>query len=78
MVTLTTTKDTEFPGMIKQKKRKFETDEENEYEYIANNADETKLIQLGLTIADEDGNSPFPVCTWQFNFNFNVEHEPIN
>lgn len=39
--------------------------------------EETKLIQIGLTIADEDGNVPYPICTWQFNFKFDISKEKI-
>lgn len=35
--------------------------------------EETKIIQVGLTIADEDGQVPYPICTWQFNFRFDKE-----
>jgi CCR4-NOT transcription complex subunit 7/8 len=30
-----------------------------------------KIIQVGLSVCDEDGNSP-EVSTWQFNFTFNL------
>lgn len=39
--------------------------------------EETKLIQIGLTIADEEGNVPYPICTWQFNFKFDIGKEKI-
>ena len=35
----------------------------------------TKIIQLGITLADETGRMPLPYCTWQFNFDFNDEKE---
>jgi len=35
------------------------------------------MIQIGLSIADEDGNVPFPVCTWQFNFKFDKDKDRI-
>lgn len=34
-----------------------------------------KIIQIGITLADEQGNMPPDVCTWQFNFKFNLEAE---
>jgi CCR4-NOT transcription complex subunit 7/8 len=48
------------------------SEEEAEYSLIRTNVEETKLIQIGLTIADEKGNVPYPVCTWQFNFKFDL------
>ena len=37
------------------------------------NVDLLKIIQVGLTLADEDGNYPQDVSTWQFNFHFSVK-----
>jgi len=34
-----------------------------------------KLIQLGLTFADEDGNLHPGTCTWQFNFHFSLSSD---
>lgn len=34
------------------------------------NVDLLKIIQVGLTLADEDGTYPQEVSTWQFNFRF--------
>lgn len=35
------------------------------------------MIQIGLSISNEDGNVPFPVCTWQFNFKFDKDKDRI-
>jgi hypothetical protein len=32
-----------------------------------------RIIQLGITLCDEDGNSP-EGNTWQFNFHFNLSY----
>jgi len=37
------------------------------------NVDLLKIIQIGLTLSDEDGNYPQDVSTWQFNFHFSVK-----
>lgn len=37
------------------------------------NVDLLKIIQVGLTLADEDGNYPQDVSTWQFNFRFSIK-----
>ena len=36
------------------------------------NVDLLKIIQIGITLADESGEYPPDVCTWQFNFRFNL------
>jgi hypothetical protein len=36
------------------------------------NVDLLKLIQAGITLADEEGNFPQDVTTWQFNFKFSI------
>eukprot|EP00257_Ricinus_communis_P026022 XP_025013436.1 probable CCR4-associated factor 1 homolog 6 [Ricinus communis] len=40
------------------------------FQVLSINADTTKLIQLGLTLSDENGNIG---CVWQFNFSFCTE-----
>ena len=37
------------------------------------NVDLLKIIQIGLTLSDEDGNYPQEVSTWQFNFHFSIK-----
>jgi CCR4-NOT transcription complex subunit 7/8 len=41
------------------------------------NVDCLKVIQLGVTLCDENGNSP-EVSTWQFNFQFNLKYVQIS
>ena len=41
---------------------------------IKENVDQLKMIQLGLTLATKDGKYPSDTCTWQFNFNFDLEY----
>ena len=38
------------------------------------NVDNSKIIQIGLTLADEHGRVPQGICTWQFNFEFTLEY----
>ena len=40
---------------------------------MRSNVDLLKTIQVGLTFADEEGNFPLDICTWQFNFHFDVQ-----
>lgn len=35
------------------------------------------MIQIGLSIADEEGNVPLPTSTWQFNFKFDKDKDRI-
>jgi CCR4-NOT transcription complex subunit 7/8 len=46
------------------------TTQEHEYHVIKQNVDTSRIIQIGLTLADEHGRVPQGVCTWQFNFEF--------
>lgn len=71
--------DTQFPGIYVNRNniQGSRSQEEGEYFLIRTNVEETKLIQIGLTIADEKGNVPYPVCTWQFNFKFDISKEKI-
>jgi len=67
--------DTEFPGAV------YELEDhdmnpmghyEMKYKKIKMNVDKLKVIQVGLSLADEDGNMPPNITTWQFNFKFNI------
>lgn len=31
-----------------------------------------KVIQIGISIANEKGEVPLPISTWQFNFKFDL------
>ena len=43
------------------------------YKFIKSNVDILKLIQVGITLTDENGDTPSPISTWQFNFRFNLK-----
>jgi CCR4-NOT transcription complex subunit 7/8 len=45
------------------------------YQTLRCNVDLLKIIQLGITLADENGNLPNEICTWQFNFKFNLNED---
>lgn len=71
--------DTEFPGIVY---RLHENDlgslsnyHEIEYRTIKMNVDKLKVIQVGISIADEDGYMPQGVATWQFNFRFDLNND---
>ncbi|EDO08244.1 hypothetical protein BBOV_III006830 [Babesia bovis T2Bo] len=64
--------DTEFPGIV-AKPTTYQ--EDYNYQTVKCNVDLLKLIQLGLTFADADGQTPSGVSTWQFNFKFDLQRD---
>lgn len=66
--------DTEFPGIVSRPIGRFKGSSDYHYQTLRCNVDLLKIIQLGLTVCDEDGNEPPPgePSTWQFNFRFSV------
>ncbi|ESQ35217.1 hypothetical protein EUTSA_v10008404mg [Eutrema salsugineum] len=74
--------DTEFPGIVCKTVTTDENPKRNEfncYESLRTNVNMLNLIQLGLTLSDEQGNLPTcgtnnKQCVWQFNFReFNLK-----
>ncbi|TCD63248.1 CCR4-NOT transcription complex subunit 7 [Steccherinum ochraceum] len=57
--------DTEFPGVVARPIGSFKTSSASDYHYqtMRCNVDLLKIIQVGLTLADEDGNYPQDVST---------------
>jgi hypothetical protein len=43
------------------------------YQTLRCNVDLLRIIQLGITLADENGELAPGVCTWQFNFSFSIK-----
>lgn len=63
--------DTEFPGVVARPVGNFKNSREYHYKALKMNVDMLKLIQLGLTFTDPQGNLPRwngELCVWQFNF----------
>lgn len=67
--------DTEFPGVVAQPIGKFRSITEYQYQMLRFNVDLLKIIQLGITFFDENGDRPEPFCTWQFNFKFSLARD---
>ncbi|GMK57880.1 hypothetical protein CspeluHIS016_0407140 [Cutaneotrichosporon spelunceum] len=63
--------DTEFPGIVARPIGSFKTGSDYHYQTMRCNVDMLKIIQLGVTLSDENGHSP-EGYTWQFNFQFNL------
>jgi len=67
--------DTEFPGVVARPIGTFRTSSDYHYQTLRCNVDLLRIIQLGLTFTDEDGELADGVCTWQFNFRFNISDD---
>lgn len=66
--------DTEFPGIVLTPARNGnETVADHQYRSMQCNIDSMRLIQLGLTFMNEEGETPSDCATWQFNFKFNMK-----
>jgi len=68
--------DTEFPGNIARPVGLFKTPQTLEYKSMKCNVDLLKIIQIGISLGDSQGNVPNVVCTWQFNFKFDITSDP--
>ena len=67
--------DTEFPGIVAKPVGNFTSMDEYKYQLVKCNVDLLKMIQLGVTLFDAQGNRPPGVCTWQFNFKFSLTED---
>ncbi|KAL0490487.1 CCR4-NOT transcription complex subunit [Acrasis kona] len=68
--------DTEFPGIVARPTGQFRSSSEHYYQTVRCNVNLLKIIQLGLTFSDENGNLPEDGrCSWQFNFKFNIQED---
>lgn len=64
--------DTEFPGVVARPIGEFRSNADYQYQLLRCNVDLLKIIQLGLTFMNEQGEYPSGTSTWQFNFKFNL------
>jgi CCR4-NOT transcription complex subunit 7/8 len=67
--------DTEFPGLVAKTAHSFGNAEERAYHQHSLNANLLRIIQIGITLGDRSGGICSPVCTWQFNFKFNLAED---
>uniref|UniRef100_A0A7S1NUH4 poly(A)-specific ribonuclease n=1 Tax=Eutreptiella gymnastica TaxID=73025 RepID=A0A7S1NUH4_9EUGL len=69
--------DTEFPGVVVTPLQSCNRNETSSYQWktIRSNVNILKIIQLGITFSDQYGNKPPGVCTWQFNFHFDINSD---
>ena len=67
--------DTEFPGVVARPIGQFKTSNEYHYQTLRCNVDLLKMIQVGITLSDDNGNCPPGGGTWQFNFKFDLKYD---
>jgi CCR4-NOT transcription complex subunit 7/8 len=67
--------DTEFPGVVARPIGSFSTSTDYQYQTLRCNVDLLKIIQLGLSFFDADGNFAEGCPTWQFNYKFNLSED---
>ncbi|CAD5120405.1 DgyrCDS8973 [Dimorphilus gyrociliatus] len=67
--------DTEFPGVCCRPVGEFKSTNDFQYQCMKCNVDVLKVIQIGLTLMDENGQTPSPTSTFQFNFQFNLNDD---
>lgn len=67
--------DTEFPGVVARPVGSFASHTDYHYQTLRCNVDLLKIIQLGITFADERGELADDCPTWQFNFKFNLQED---
>lgn len=64
--------DTEFPGVVARPIGEFKSSSDYQYQLLRCNVDLLKIIQIGFTFYNEQGEQPSDGSTWQFNFRFNL------
>jgi len=67
--------DTEFPGVVNVPKQ---ITSDYVYKMVKINCDELLLIQLGITLYNDQGEMPEGTKSWQFNFTFDLDSEKSN
>ena len=67
--------DTEFPGIIYSNTNSQLAHLSSWYDNVRNNVNVLNLIQVGITLSDDQGNKPEPVNTWQFNLQFDLDND---
>jgi CCR4-NOT transcription complex subunit 7/8 len=72
LLTLISVQDTEFPGVVARPIGTFKTSSDYHYQTMRCNVDLLKIIQLGITLANDEGQLPQECSTWQFNFKFSL------
>lgn len=67
--------DTEFPGVVARPIGSFKSSSDFHYQTLRCNVDLLKIIQIGLTLCNEEGELAPGICTYQFNFKFSLSDD---
>jgi len=67
--------DTEFPGVVARPIGSFKSSSDFHYQTLRCNVDLLKIIQIGLTLCNEEGQLAPGICTFQFNFKFSLNDD---
>ncbi|KRZ56672.1 CCR4-NOT transcription complex subunit 7, partial [Trichinella nativa] len=67
--------DTEFPGVVARPYGEFRSSVDYQYQLMRANVDLLKIIQIGLSFFNHQGETPSECSTWQFNFNFSLAED---
>lgn len=65
--------DTEFPGVVARPIAVSSAD--FQYQTLRCNVDLLKIIQLGVSLSNADGDAPDEADAWQFNFSFDLSQD---
>jgi CCR4-NOT transcription complex subunit 7/8 len=66
--------DTEFPGVVVRPVG-IPAATDIQYQTLRLNVDLLRIIQLGISLSNSDGEGPSEVACWQFNFEFSLEQD---
>lgn len=64
--------DTEFPGVVVRPILSYRDKYQYRYFTTKANVDMLKVIQIGITLLNEKGTPREGICTWTFNFQFDL------
>ncbi|KAH8825183.1 ribonuclease H-like domain-containing protein [Flagelloscypha sp. PMI_526] len=67
--------DLELPGDVARPIGTWSSASDFHYQTMRCNAELLKVIQVGITLTDEEGNFPEEASTWQFNLKWNISEE---
>jgi len=67
--------DTEFPGVVARPIGSFKSSSDFHYQTLRCNVDLLKIIQIGLTLCNAEGELAPGVCTYQINFKFSLSED---
>jgi len=65
--------DTEFPGVVAKPEGQYSTMFDYQYQTLRCNVDLLKIIQIGFSFFNEQGQAAPGISTWQFNFQFDLQ-----